>query len=74
MFRTYKVILRPYKKTAPRAVYVSLHCGIPSASKFCFQDPATAYCINITKRGKARGEIERVNSPLSKYDLVRYIF
>ena len=34
MFRPYKVILRPSKKTDPRFVYVSLHCGIPNASKF----------------------------------------
>jgi len=33
MFRPYKVILRPSKKTDPRVVYVSLHCGIPNASK-----------------------------------------
>ena len=28
MFRPYKVILRPSKKTDPRVVYVLLHCGI----------------------------------------------
>jgi len=28
MFRLYKVILRPSKKTDPRVVYVSLQCGI----------------------------------------------
>ena len=33
MFRPYKVILRPSKKTDPRVVYVSLHCGIPNASR-----------------------------------------
>ena len=31
MFRPYKVILRPSKKTDPRTVYVSLHCGISNA-------------------------------------------
>jgi len=30
MFRPYKIILRPSKKTDPRVVYVSLHCGIPN--------------------------------------------
>ena len=34
MFRPYKVILRPSKKTDPRDVYVSMHCGIPNAYKF----------------------------------------
>ena len=34
MFRPYTVILRHFKKTDPRVVYVSLHCGIPNASKF----------------------------------------
>jgi len=37
MFRPYKVILRPSKKTDPRVVYVSLHCGIPNASKFLLE-------------------------------------
>jgi len=32
MFRPYKVILRPSKKTDPRALYVSLHSGITDAS------------------------------------------
>jgi len=33
MFRPYKVILRPCKKTDPRVVYVTLHYGIPNAYK-----------------------------------------
>ena len=33
MFRPYMVILWPSKKTDPRVVYVSLHCGIPNAYK-----------------------------------------
>jgi len=37
MFRPYKVIIRPSKKTDPRAVYVSLYCGIPNAYKFLLQ-------------------------------------
>ena len=37
MFRHYKVILRPFKKTEPRAVYVSSHCGIPNASRFLLE-------------------------------------
>jgi len=34
MFRPYKVVLRPSKKTDPRVVCVSLQCGIPNAYKF----------------------------------------
>ena len=34
MFRTYKVILRPSKKTEPRVVYISLLCGIPDVYTF----------------------------------------
>ena len=37
MFRPYKVILRPSKKTDTRDVYVSLHCGIPNASKLLLE-------------------------------------
>ena len=37
MFWPYKVILRPSKKTDPRVVYVSLHCGIPNASKLLLE-------------------------------------
>jgi len=37
MFRPYKVILRASKKTEPRVVYVSLHRGIPNASKFLLE-------------------------------------
>jgi len=33
MFRPYKLILRPSKKTDPIFVYISFHCGIPNASK-----------------------------------------
>ena len=33
MFRPYKVILKPSKKTDLRVVYISLHCGIPNAYK-----------------------------------------
>jgi len=36
MFRPYKVILRPSKKTDPRVVCVSLHCGIQNAYKFLY--------------------------------------
>ena len=36
-FRPYKVIFRPSKKTDPRAVYVSLYCGIPNAYKFLLE-------------------------------------
>ena len=38
MFLPSKVILRPSKKTDPRAVYVSLHCRIPDAYKFLLQE------------------------------------
>ena len=31
MFRPYKVILKPSKKTDPTVVYVPLHRGIPNA-------------------------------------------
>ena len=37
MFRPYKVILRPFKKTDPRVVYVSLHCGIQNACKLLLE-------------------------------------
>jgi len=37
MFRPYKVTLRPSKKTDPRVVYVSLHCGIPNVYKFLLE-------------------------------------
>ena len=37
-------------------------------------DPVNVYCINFTNRGTSRGEIERVNSPLPKFDLATYIF
>ena len=37
MFRPYTFILRPSKKTDPRAVYVSLQYGIPNASKFLLE-------------------------------------
>jgi len=37
MFRPYKFILRPSKKTDPRAVYVSLHFGILSAYKILLE-------------------------------------
>jgi len=37
MFRPYKAILRPSKKTDPRVVYVSLQCGIPNAYKFLLE-------------------------------------
>ena len=37
MFRPYKVSLRPSKKTDPRVVYVSMHCGIPNAYKFLLE-------------------------------------
>ena len=37
MFRPYKVILGPSKKTDPRVVYVSLHCGIPNAYKLLLE-------------------------------------
>jgi len=40
-FRPYKVILRPSKKTDPRVVYVSLHCGIPNAYKFLLEKGKT---------------------------------
>jgi len=38
MFRPYKVILSPSKKTDPRLVYVLLHCGIPNAYKFLLEE------------------------------------
>ena len=31
------VIFRPSKKTDPRDVYASMHCGIPNAYKFLLQ-------------------------------------
>ena len=37
MLRRYKFVFRPSKKTDPRAVYVSLHCGIPNAYKFLLE-------------------------------------
>ena len=37
MFRPYKIILRPSKKTDPRFVCVSLHCGIPNGYKFLLE-------------------------------------
>jgi hypothetical protein len=37
MFRPYKVILRPSKKTDPRVVHVSLHYGIVNAYKFLLE-------------------------------------
>ena len=38
MFKPYKVILRPSKKTDPRAVFLLLHCGIPNSYKFLLQN------------------------------------
>jgi len=37
MFRPYKVMLRPSKKTDPRVVHVSWHCGIRNACKFLLE-------------------------------------
>ena len=45
MFRPYKVIIRPSKKTDPRAVYVSLHCGIPNAYRFLLQELHNTFSI-----------------------------
>ena len=49
MFRPYKFILRPYNKTDPRVVYVSLHCGILNASKFCYRSVKymSLYMLNL---------------------------
>ena len=38
MFRPYRIILRPSKKTDPRFVYVSLHCGIRNAYNCLFEN------------------------------------
>jgi len=37
MFRPYKVIVKPSKKTDPRFVYVSLNCGVPNTYKFLLE-------------------------------------
>ena len=46
MFRTYKVILRPSKKTDPRVICVSLHCGIPNIYKFLLEK-CKIHCLCI---------------------------
>ena len=47
MFRPYKVILRPSKKTDPRVNYVSLHCGIPNAYKFLLEKCKTHKLVYV---------------------------
>jgi len=37
MFRPYKGILRPFKKTDPRVVYVSMRCVIPNTYNFLLE-------------------------------------
>ena len=37
MFRPYKVILRPSKKTDSRVVCVTMHCGIPNTYNFLLE-------------------------------------
>ena len=37
MFGPYKVVIRPSKKTDPRVVHVSFHCGTPNTYKFLLE-------------------------------------
>ena len=46
MFRPYKIILRPSKKTDPRVVYVSLHCGITNSFMFLLEK-CKIHCLYI---------------------------
>ena len=63
MFRPYRVILRPSKKTDPRVVYVSLYRGTRKAYKFLLEKykiyklvyVAYVLYISLTKTRKPLG-------------------